>query len=436
VEKNPVLSADMLDKEVSPRDFRDPKVIKRGDYYYCLAGTRIINPVLFKRRAEKIAKEEALKEANPSAYLARKEAGKEEEFTVVRIDQDHEVNPSAGEYDQNDLYHVPVLGRTEREALGNGNMILFRTKDFEHFEYLGKLFEPQEGFDKEFFILDGVYECPDYFTSNGTEILLASPQNLPQMGHKFQNVHSVIYMTGNLDFETGHFEITSIEDLDSGFDIYASQVVNMPDGRHVMIAWKEMWDRPYPTKIDNWVGTYTLPRELEYKDGHLYQSPVREIDNYRHNRIDREKIVLAEESLQLEGFRGRSIEIQASFIPGTAKKVGVKLFKGKEHETLVYYDADQDVVVFDRSKSGIPLVTEGDQVRCCPFDDEEILRFQIFLDVSSVEVFINGGRYTMTANVYPDPGDTGVEFFAEDGVAVLLSATKYTIRDGNQRVSK
>ena len=32
-------------------------------------------------------------------------------------------------------------------------------------------------------------------------------------------------------------------ELDSGFDFYAPQVVKMPDGRNIMIAWKEMWDR-------------------------------------------------------------------------------------------------------------------------------------------------------------------------------------------------
>ncbi len=404
VEDNPVLTSDMLSEEVSPRDFRDPKIIRRGEWYYCLAGIRIIDPVLFKKRQERLKQKEQEQKQENAAKV---------QWSPSLTVNDDSVPSSQVEED--------------KEALGYGNMLLCRTRDLKNWEYAGKLFEKQEGFSDEFFTLDGVYECPDYFTCDGTEILLASPQNLPQMGHRFQNLHSCIYMTGHLNMDTGHFEINSIEDLDSGFDIYASQVLKMPDGRHILIAWKEMWDRQYPTQQDKWVGTYTLPRELHYRDGHLYQSPVREIKKYRANKEETGQIPLCNASVSVKGFSGKTIEIKASFRIGGAARTGVKLFKGKEHETLVYYDAGKSAVVFDRTRSGVELKTEGDTLRYCDIDGESVLRLHIFLDVSSVEVFINDGRYTMTCNVYPDPEDTGVEFFCEEGNALLQEAVKYDI---------
>ena len=53
---------------------------------------------------------------------------------------------------------------------------------------------------------------------------------------------------------------------------------------------------------------------------------------------------------------------------------------------------------------------------------------EIFLDVSSIELFINGGRYAMTGNVYPDPDkEKGIRFFAEGGRAVFRDIAKFDI---------
>ena len=51
----------------------------------------------------------------------------------------------------------------------------------------------------------------------------------------------------------------------------------------------------------------------------------------------------------------------------------------------------------------------------------------MLLDVSSLEVFINGGRHVMTANVYPDPEDTAVRFFAQGGSAKFEDIEKFDV---------
>ena len=100
----------------------------------------------------------------------------------------------------------------------------------------------------------------------------------------------------------------------------------------------------------------------------------------------------------------------------------------------MYYDAERKVVVVDRSKGGIKLTgSEANQdTRTCDVDDSETIKFDIFLDVISSEIFVNDGRYALTANVYPDPTDVGVEFFAEGGAATLISAAKYDIVPGKK----
>ncbi len=408
LEENPVLTSDMLKDIISPRDFRDPKLFEKDGWYYCLAGIRVIDPETYDERMRAMPSYQSVEE------------------TIFYRDV-RNLNPSRGLIPDDNPSVMAVLGGDEG-AIGVGNLTLFRTKDLKNWEFCGVLLHPQEELDDAFFNLKGVYECPDYFESNGKEILLASPQNLPQMGNRFQNLHSVIYMTGTLNLEDGHFHIDEIEDLDSGFDIYACQTFGHPDGRRIMIAWKEMWDRSYPTEEDNWVGSYTLPRELVYKDGRLYQIPIREIEGCRTNKREITDLTITGGTCHPEGFSGNVAELEVTFDMKEAAMAGLKLFKGTEHETVVYYHRKKEAVYFDRTFSGIPLTGREPEVniRACQVGDLDRITFRIFLDRSSVEVFINGGRYVMTGNVYPDPEDLDIEFFSA-GEVVITHAVLYDI---------
>ena len=418
---NPILTSGMLDLEVTETDCRDPRMFRKGDDYYFIAGAR----VLTKEELE-AAREAASEAANREAAEAAKETADAAKETAPASGSEMDVrSPSSGT--------VPADGEEEEKA-GYGNLILARSKDLLHWEYVGHLLdedtEGQISLDPEHFRLNGVYECPDYIVLDGKEIILSSPQNLPQIGKAYQNVHSGIYMFGELSFESGRFRVDEIGEVDSGFDFYAAQSLRMPDGRVILIAWKEMWDRNFPTREEGWAGTYTLPRELSVVDGRLVQKPVREIEKYRYNKAGAASLTADNSSLSVDGVCGNTIEIQVTLEPGTAARSGVKLFRGSEHETLVYYDREEGDIVFDRSRSGIPFAGQEEDVdrRVCHIGAMDSIDLHFFLDVSSIEVFIDGGHHVMTGNVYPDiEQDTGVEFFAEGGSCRFRDLIKYDI---------
>ncbi len=412
LDNNPILTADMLDCEVAGRDFRDPKVFMQGGIYYCLTGTRIIDP-------------DDPMYLTKDGYLIKNISGSfGSEHTMVHGNDTRLVSGAQARA----MSSQPVLGG-DYVASGYGNMILFSSKDLLNWEYKGKLLYRQEGFDEQYFTLDGVYECPDYIRLDGHDIILASPQNLPQMDFEYENLHSTLYLEGSLSYDTGRFVINSVHEVDAGFDFYAAQCWHTDDGRVIMLAWKEMWDRSYPSRDEGWVGTYTLPRELTFKDGHLYQQPVREIEQFRRNEATVSDIELSDSQIMTEELSGSCCELLVRINPGNAKKAGVKLFCGGEHETLVYYDAKLKAVVFDRSRSGIPITGRDEDlnVRHCFIEAQGELELHIFLDVSSVEVFINNGKYAMSGNVYPDADDIHTGFFSEGTGAVLIEAKKYDI---------
>ena len=74
-------------------------------------------------------------------------------------------------------------------------------------------------------------------------------------------------------------------EVDYGLDFYAPQTTLAPDGRRIMIAWMQSWDRNIPSAQYGWAGSMTLPRELKVINNRIYQIPVKEIENYRHNEI-------------------------------------------------------------------------------------------------------------------------------------------------------
>lgn len=382
---NPILTSEMLSPEIYEEDFRDPRIFRHGDAFYLIAGIRYLD----------------------GGWRAQPAPTHQRETTNPR---------------QPDPSH---------KKEGWGNLCLLRSDDLYRWTYVGHLLYPQREFSPEFYRLDGVYECPDYFvTDSGAEVLLTSPQNLPRDGHRFQNIHSVLFMLGHLDFETGRFDVQTIGEVDSGFDFYAAQTLRMPDGRVIMIAWKEMWDRSFPSREEEWAGTYTLPRELSVEGDRLIQRPVREIEACRRNPV---RVVYAEvkdDSVSLPGISGNVIELRFTLTPGDAARAGVKLFCDGTHETLLYYDRAEGLVVFDRTDAGVPLTGREADVnsRVCALGPRDSIDFDLFLDVSSLEAFIDGGRHTMTGNVYPDPEKAlGIRFFAEGGSAAFSAVEKFDI---------
>ena len=330
-------------------------------------------------------------------------------------------------FKEGDTYYC-IIGAKEGSY---GQMVLYKSKTLTSWDYVGKVMNNSDPSAPNYYTLSpGIYECPTYAVIDGQPILICSPQFLPQQGNQFENVHSVVYMAGSFNYQTGRFTYDKMRDVDGGFDFYAAQLMNMPDGRVIMTAWMQMWDRVFPTQADGWCGAMILPRELSYKNGKLYQAPVREIENYRVNKIQADNIQLNSQSQRIDGISGDALELEVKLEVGSAQKTGVKVFKGTSHETLIYYDAQKQAVVLDRSNSGknckgaeVNYFTRT--VNATPIDG--VITLRIFLDNTSCEVFINGGEATLTANVYANEDEEGIEFYSIGGNSTLLSVTKYDI---------
>ena len=253
----------------------------------------------------------------------------------------------------------------------------------------------------------GVWECPDLFelpvagTDESKWVLLISINpGAPNGGSGTQ------YFIGDFDGTTFTSDQEEARWLDWGTDNYAGVTYNdTPNGERIFIGWMSNWAYARDTPTEVWRSAMTLPRTLSLaKIGEEYT-----LLNYPVPGIS--EILIEETSLSLEvpsdGQEAITLENgnQSSIHFSTPLTDFTLSFRNDAGEELVIeLDSTERLVVLDRSKSGIVDFQETfSNTQQMPLDNiiEGELDFDIFLDASSVEVFVNKGQYVMTAQIFP-----------------------------------
>lgn len=270
----------------------------------------------------------------------------------------------------------------------------------------------------------GMLECPDLFTIDNMDVLVLSPQSIKSdKYYEFQNVDSSTYIVGNLSTNTYKFYKTNssnLEEFDKGFSFYAPQVLSTSDGRNILTAWMNTWSETNVTQGYNWSGSMVLPRELSLKDGHLYQKPVRELSNYYCDNIKKDSLTLNNSIYNFDVQDNCcSIEFEIDLSKSNNNvKAGIEVYKSDNYSTRIYYDVEKGCVIFDRTNCGSVL----NDIRYAKVEqNNNKIKLQILLDISSCEVFINDGYYTMTGNIFQKEQTNSLSFFVENGEADFIN---------------
>jgi fructan beta-fructosidase len=220
--------------------------------------------------------------------------------------------------------------------------------------------------------------------------------------------------------------------VDYGKDFYA--VVswsNVPpkDGRRLLIGWMNNWEYGQEIPTSPWRSAQSIPREAHlktYSDGlHLVQSPVIELQSLRqsHYTLSNKLIAAGSDPLTRQRIKGKTLEIIATFEPGTATEFGLKVRKSAKEETVVGYDVSTAELFVDRSRSGNVAFDQrfpGKQSGPLPADRGRI-KLHLFVDWSSVEVFGNDGRTVITDQIFPNAEADGLALYVKGGAAKLIS---------------
>ena len=60
------------------------------------------------------------------------------------------------------------------------------------------------------------------------------------------------------------------ENLDEGFDVYATQAFNAPDGRALAVSWIGLPEITYPSDVEGWANGLSLVKELTIHNGNYF----------------------------------------------------------------------------------------------------------------------------------------------------------------------
>lgn len=296
-----------------------------------------------------------------------------------------------------------------RKGDGLGQVVLFRSPDLKSWQYVTVLAEN-----------DGTYgtmwECPDFFELGDQHVLIVSPQDMRAVGNKYYNGNHVLYFLGQYNKTNCQFDYSEGVMLDFGADFYAAQTLLTNDGRRIMIAWMQSWDINIKPAEQRWNGMMTVPRELSLINGHLYQRPVRELENYLVNPIHYQNTEISGE-VSLPGIKGRVLDLSAEVLSGDFKKLSIHIAHNEEYTTCFTYNPEEQSIEFDRTYSGMrrDVVSQ----RKMKIDNpQSTLKLRIILDKYSAELFVNDGYQTFSATFYT-PLEADEIVFKCDGKAIL-----------------
>lgn len=234
-----------------------------------------------------------------------------------------------------------------------------------------------------------VWECPELLCFPDGDLLHVS------------DYEDVRYFLGEFDADAGRFRAADTGTLDPGA-FYAPQSLETPDGRTVTVGWLRE-ERSDASQWDaGWSGAMSLPRELSVVDGDLRQRPAREVDDLRADRLLDETRAVGPSPGRLDA-AGEALELRARLDPDDgAVAIRVRESPNGAERTTVRIGADR--VAVDRSESSLDRDAQTAPVGVCVAELDTPLVVRLFLDASTLELFVNDRR-ALATRIYPTRHD-------------------------------
>ncbi len=242
------------------------------------------------------------------------------------------------------------------------------------------------------------------------------------------------------DFNGTTFKDTNDDDkvltVDYGDAFYAAIAWrDAPENKKVLLGWLQNGRKEtYP-----WKGQMSIPRDLSLKttdEGlRLIQSPSAVVSQ-AISKLVKPSVFPAHAvngTLALTGKKafGKSTWIDVEFELHDAKKVGFLLAeeKGTTKKVAIGYDAVKQQLYIDCTGSETENKDAVNLIQTAPLKPVNgVVRLQILLDRSSLEVFGNGGEKVISTMIYPDKKATNNILFS-DGKALVKSLKIWDLVD-------
>ena len=284
----------------------------------------------------------------------------------------------------------------------------------------------------------GVWECPDLFelpvdgTNEKKWVLLCNLNPGGPFGGS-----ATQYFVGTFNGKEFVNESPSkTKWMDLGKDHYATVTwSDAPDNRRIAIAWMSNWQYANDVPTSQYRSPNSVPRDLSLftVDGETYlqsaPSPellkLRDISKKRSFKVNGTRTIKD----MIAGNEG-AYEIELTIENQYADVIGFRLYNDKGEEVDMQYDMKEKKFSMDRRKSGDVGFNENFPMLTWTAIEsgKDELKLRLFVDKSSVEAFVDGGRFVMTNQVFPSEPYTHIDFYSKGGAYKVDSFVIYKLK--------
>ncbi len=336
-------------------------------------------------------------------------------------------------------------------------MRLYKSKNLKKWDYVS-------AFGKDMGQQPCQYECPDFFQLpvNGDENNMKWVMIMNINPGCIFGGSATEYFVG--DFDGKNFTCDDPNDtkwLDYGKDHYATVTFSNTGDRVLAMTWMSNWQYANLTPFKQNRGANGLPRELSLyeKNGKYYvqEGPAAEVLALRKvtHELGNETVDGGKSLKGAAAGMDGAFEIEADVTPDANGIAGIEISNNKRERTLIYFDMKNRRIVTDRTESGLTdfgkrsvphdielawdkqreaqaklparevnsinykndfaLATWAPLSLCD--DGKKTYHVDVFVDKSSIELFVDGGRIAMTNLVFPVAPYENLKFYTKGGKA-------------------
>lgn len=311
-------------------------------------------------------------------------------FGPVKGFTDNQRDPKIIHNKEDGRYYI-LLGAEDEH--NKGCLLLFGSDHPDRdFSFINKVLVP--GYEN----FGNMWECPSIERFDDKDVLFICPQNIFLPGRSYAKHHNG-YIIGHMDYSEAVFlPEGSYHELDHGFDFYAASCAANTKScdKKILIGWMGNSDCTYPvTDNESWSGCLTLPRELKLGDRRLIQTPVPGLSALRVKELDPSS---------------KDLPAKAEFeIETDGKDFYLSLFKNRRSRGLmISFNSYSKKLGVDRSGLSNRFNTDWGESRTLVLE-KELTHLRIFIDHSSLEIFVNNGVAVMSSRIFPTEHETQFE---------------------------
>ena len=294
---------------------------------------------------------------------------------------------------------------------------------------------------------EGVWECPDFFPLDYGEetkwVLLVS------IGGGGPNGGSgTKYYIGDFDGKEFTCDDPSCNPhwVDFGKDNYAGVTwsdIPSEDGRRIFLGWMSNWQYAGNVPTEKWRSAMTLPRELRLEQdeqGYILNSiPVDETEHLRAEQLKLEpgpvKGRLNVGPLIENKYPLYEIDLLFEFEPEQHEEeiqFGFILESKLNEQVVIAFNTSTQQIFMSRllnsGKTGFSEHFPGFHQAPYQVSEEGEIRFHAFIDLSSIELFVDDGAVVMTELCFPESGFESIHLYSSQESVLLKEGVIYSLK--------